>query len=77
MPPKALPLSKDEIYENSKNTIITSRDLRALTKNESFLQCNSRNEQIVFTREFLKNNCYISANTKLLEEVFNISAGNV
>lgn len=77
MPPKALPLSKEEIYENSKYTIISPRDLRALTKNKTFIECKSRNEQIVVMQEFLKINCSISANAKLLGEVFNISAGNV
>lgn len=77
MPPKAPPLLVDEIYEASKGTCISARDVRAMTRDECFFQCHSRNEQIVFFIYFLNNNCFISASPKLLGNIFNIKPGNV
>ena len=77
MPPKAAPHTIDEICERSINTIVTARDLRAMFKDDGFIKCSSRNDQLIFARSFLKEVCYISANNKLLAILFNISDGNV
>lgn len=72
MPPRAPQLSVDDIYEASKGTCISQRDVRALTRDDCFLQCQSRNEQIIFFKYFLNNNCYIFAGPKLLSVIFKI-----
>ena len=77
MPPKANPLSKEDIFERCRDTIIIATDLRAITRNEDFINCSSRNEQLLFLREFLPKNCFILANTKLLAKIFNITEGNI
>ena len=77
MPPKAVALTKDELYERCSSTIISARDVRAFVKDESFLQITTRNEQMIFFKEFLQNVCYISPNAKLLSTVFQIKEGNV
>ena len=57
-------------YNNS------ARDDRAFVKDESFIQITTRNEQMIFFKEFLEDVCYISANIKLLATVYNIKEGN-
>ncbi|KAK8854380.1 hypothetical protein M9Y10_016942 [Tritrichomonas musculus] len=76
MPPKAVALTKDELYERCSSTIISARDVRAFVKDESFIQITTRNEQMIFFKEFLEDVCYISANIKLLATVYNIKEGN-
>lgn len=75
--PKFPPLSVDEIYKASKGTCVSTRDVRAMTRDECFFQCHSRNEQIVFFKYFLSNNCFISASPKSLGIIYNIKPGNV
>ena len=77
MLPKAAPHTIDEICERSINTIVTARDLRAMFKDDGFIKCSSRNEQLIFAQSYLKEVCFISANNKLLAILFNISDGNV
>ena len=77
MPSKASALTKDELYARCSSTIISARDVRVFVKDESFLQTTTRNEQIIFFKEFLEDICYISANIKLLATVYNIKEGNV
>ena len=60
MPPRALALTKDQIYERCVGTIITARDLRAMTRDEGFIGCIFRNQQMVFMRQFLSNVAFIS-----------------
>ena len=75
--PKANLLSKEDIFERCRDTIISPTDLLAIARNEDFLSCSSRNEQLLFLREFLPKNCFISAKAKLLAKIFNITEGNV
>lgn len=77
MPPRAPPLSVDDIYEASRGTCISQRDARALIRDDCFLQCQSRNEQIIFFKYFLNNNCYIFAGPKLLSVIFKIKPEHV
>lgn len=77
MPPKATLHTMNEICERSINTIVSARDIRAMFKDEGFIQCYSRNDQLVFARSFLQDRCFLSANNKLLATLFNISDGNV
>ena len=77
MPPKAPPLTIDEIYKGCKYTLVTARDVRAMTRDECFSQCQSRNEQIVFARYFITENCFISASPISLGIIFNINPGLV
>lgn len=77
MPPKAPPFTSEQIQEGFRNTIISSRDVRALTRNECFFECTCRNDQIIFTKYFLENNCQKSVNNKTLSIVFHIRESNV
>ena len=77
MPPKKLALTEQQIYDKCINTIITSRDLRAMMRDEAYRAIIYRNEQLVFFKIFLKENCYKSANAKLLSIIFDISEGQV
>lgn len=73
MPPKAPPLTIDELYEGCKGTLVSARDIRAMTRDECFQLCESRNEQIVFAKYFIQENCFISAPPKTLAVIFNIT----
>lgn len=53
MPPKAVALTKDELYERCSSTIISARDVRAFVKDESFIQITTRNEQMIFFQRVL------------------------
>lgn len=77
MPPKAPALTSAELYERCTGTIISARDIRAVTKDESFILITTRNDQLVFLRQFLNDVCFKSANTKLLSVVYNITESNV
>ena len=77
MPPKAAPHTMNEICERSIQTIVSARDIRAMFRDEGFLQCDSRNAQLVFASSFLPNHCFVSANHKILSILFNVSLGNV
>ena len=76
MPPKALPVSYDEMKERIIGTKLSGQDLRVIFRNDGFRACSSRNEQIAFLREFMPKNCLGSCNAKLISTLFNISEGN-
>lgn len=77
MPPKAAALPKDVFFERCVSTIISARDIRALTKDESFSLITTRNEQLIFFMQFLRDVCFISPSAKLLSIMFNISESQV
>ena len=77
MPPKALPVTYDEMKERIIGTTLSGQDLRAIFRNDDFRACSSRNDQVAFLKEFLPQNCFISCNAKLISTLFNISEGNV
>lgn len=77
MPPKAPALTSEELQERFKNTSISSRNIRALVRNECFSECEFRNDQIIFVKFFLENNCYVSANNKTLSLVFDMRESNI
>ena len=76
MQQKAKPLTKDVFMQRCQGTIIRAQDARAIVRNECFTSCTSRNEQMLFVRQFLIENCFISANAKLMSSIYCITEGN-
>ena len=77
MQQKAKPLTKDVFMQRCQGTIIRAQDARAIVRNECFTSCTSRNEQMLFVRQFLIENCFISANAKLMSSIYCITEGNL
>ena len=77
MPPKAPALTREELQERFAIALISSRNIRALIRNERFSECQCRNDQIIFSKYFLENNCYVKASNKTLSLVFNVRESNI
>jgi hypothetical protein len=77
MPPKLGPLPQEELQPLLQRTMISGQDIRALLRCEEFSECDSRNAQLVFLRDFCRDNCGITANNAFLSVAFGISPGNV
>jgi hypothetical protein len=77
MPPKLEPLPQEQLIPLLQRTLISGRDIRALLRSDGFGECQSRNAQLLFVRDFCRTNCGITANNAFLSVGFDISAGNV
>jgi hypothetical protein len=57
--------------------MMPGQDIRALGRCEGFSDCDSRNAQLLFVRDFCRTNCSITANNAFLSVAFDIFPCNV
>lgn len=77
MPPKLAPLPPDVLIPLLQKTMMSGQDIRALGRCDGFSDCDSRNAQLLFVRDFCRTNCGITANNAFLSVAFGLSPGNV
>jgi hypothetical protein len=77
MSPKPRSLSQEELMPLLQQTLMSGRDIRALVRCVGFLDCDSRDAQLLFLRESCRLNRGIGANNAFFSYVLGISGGPV
>ena len=72
---KAPAISIDILRERLRHTSLSLSDQRALLRNPDFLKLQTRNEQVIFMRDYCELECHTLLNNKRLGEIFGTSHG--